>query len=106
MAGARTSAPQFGCDSKELAGLAPTEHATSLDYSEQMNRELKIAVALSAIVTALVLAVPALRDAFDTVALQNWQLVLCGGLALVPLTVAELAKFSERRRHPLADARR
>jgi P-type Ca2+ transporter type 2C len=83
-----------------------TVRGTAVFLRVARNRELNIAVGLSAIVTALVLAVPALRDVFDTVALHIWQLALCGGLAMVPLTVAELAKLLGRRRHALADARR
>ena len=61
------------------------------------NRALNAAVALSALVAGLVLALPPLRDAFGTAPLEAWRLALCLGLALVPLTVAELAKLATRR---------
>jgi Ca2+-transporting ATPase len=62
------------------------------------NRALDAAVALSALVAALVLAVPALQDVFGTVALEGWRLALCLALALLPLTIAELVKLVSRRR--------
>ena len=60
------------------------------------NRALNAAVAVSALVAGLVLALPALQDAFGTVPLEAWRLALCLGLALVPLIVVEIVKLAAR----------
>jgi P-type Ca2+ transporter type 2C len=55
------------------------------------------AVILSGALAAAILAVPALRDAFDAVALNPTQLLEAIGLGLVPAFVAEVAKMTSWR---------
>jgi P-type Ca2+ transporter type 2C len=65
------------------------------------NAALLAAVALSAIVQVVILAVPAVAERFDVVALSPVQLVSALALATVPFLAAELFKAIMRARSPL-----
>jgi Ca2+-transporting ATPase len=64
------------------------------------NRWLVIAIAVSALIQLCALSVPMLRSLFkvETAGL-GWEWVMIGGLALVPVTVIELAKLVRAQRN-------
>ena len=65
------------------------------------NTALIGAVLLSAAVQAVILAVPAVAERFDVVALSPVQVAWALALATIPFLAAELFKAIMRRRSPL-----
>lgn len=79
-----------------------SENVSVLRIGLFSNRSMQWAVSLSLAMLLLVLYVPALQKAFDTVTLEGWMWGLIAPLIFVPALVLEVRKLVVARRRVAA----